>query len=310
MNPVKIKLNYRIFAICLVVSAISWIFLNLPKEYTLEIRIPVVYSGFFENKIRLQSVPNSIRVKLKGKGFDFVFFKLSSQKPRLVINYADLHTWNHNTLSCEISMQEWVNELSLRHLQPEIMNQKTIILQGEPLQSKTVPIQLNAKFNFEAQYQQHGKYTLSPSYVEVWGTAKELAGIQYVETVNQTLQHISKTQQYAFKLIPPIANQQCIIQHTTLLTLPVSQFTESSIDIPISGNNTDEKKIKYFPDKVTVKYTVALSDYKKVKPDMFTVEVLPAQSSNNKRTVTVSHKPDFINISKVIPETVEYIIFE
>ena len=92
------------------------------------------------------------------------------------------------------------------------------------------------------------------------------------------------------------------------IVIPVKKYTESTIIIPV-GNVFNDKKIKTFPQKVEITYRVSLDNYKKVKSKMFTVV---ADSIGNglvegKLIVKVKNAPDFIEVTRVFPEEVEYI---
>lgn len=305
----KEKIDYGIFIICLIFSFLSWLALNLSKEYSTEVKIPVYYDSFFKHKMKVVSADKFVSLQLRGTGFDFLFARFRDNDKQIVITPQDVTPCNDSICSYKLNVAEYVNNLSFKHVQIEKINTVILNLKCEKLFQKKVPVKLNIKLNFEKQYQQNGEAVLSPADVIVYGSESELNNITYVETKYEDINQISKSSQYTLQLKSPIAGMNCLSQDTVLFTLPVSQFTESTIVLPIS-NDTKDQKTKFFPDKVEVTYTVALPDYKKVHKDLFYLYIHPDVNHSGKREVEVIKKPDFVQIKKINPEKVEYIIFE
>ena len=96
------------------------------------------------------------------------------------------------------------------------------------------------------------------------------------------------------------------------LTIPVEQFTEASLKIPIEPINVpDSLVIKTFPFQVSLTCITGLDDYEKVSPHVFraTVDYTSIdQSLGDKLKVDVTSAPDFVRSVRISPIYVEYII--
>lgn len=93
--------------------------------------------------------------------------------------------------------------------------------------------------------------------------------------------------------------------------LKVTKHTEGSIELPIEFINIpSHMSIKTFPDRVTVRYNIALEDYEKIKPTDFkaVVDYSEATKEKNKLKVKLVKIPAKINSPKISPEKVEFII--
>ena len=91
----------------------------------------------------------------------------------------------------------------------------------------------------------------------------------------------------------------------------VTKYTEASIELPLVYENVPAGYgIKTFPDKVTVKYNVALKNYEKINPANFTavIDYNEIKSGVNKLKVILTKYPNEINSPKIIPAKVEFII--
>jgi hypothetical protein len=97
-----------------------------------------------------------------------------------------------------------------------------------------------------------------------------------------------------------------------MLTIPVEQFTEAEIRVPVKILNCpDSIDVKIFPDEVTVRCQVAVSDYNQFKERPFEV-VLDLKKanlkSNDKIPVEIPNVPPFVNSLRVTPSKVDFLI--
>ena len=90
----------------------------------------------------------------------------------------------------------------------------------------------------------------------------------------------------------------------------VEKYTEAIANVKI--NNTSQKKLRLFPDKVKVKYIVSLTDYNIINDKSFvinidTADILPI---NNLLPVYLVDYPNNTKITSIEPKEVEYIIID
>jgi len=94
-------------------------------------------------------------------------------------------------------------------------------------------------------------------------------------------------------------------------SIPVEKYTEAETEVPLKIINSNGLKVKTFPDKVRIFYTVALKDYPKIEPGMI-LAVADISKVNlaeeDKIKVSLDSYPSFIRINKIEPEKVEFII--
>ena len=97
-----------------------------------------------------------------------------------------------------------------------------------------------------------------------------------------------------------------------VLTIPVEQFTEAEIQVTVKiMNKPDSIDVKIFPDVVTVKGLVAVSDYKKFEEIPFEVVLDLGKAdlnSSEKIPVEFRNVPPFVNSLRVTPSKVDFLI--
>ncbi|MBE9483860.1 MAG: hypothetical protein IMY74_03380, partial [Bacteroidetes bacterium] len=65
------------------------------------------------------------------------------------------------------------------------------------------------------------------------------------------------------------------------------------------------------PEEVQLTYRVAIKDYQRVIPEMFTLSVTydpEKDKGKNFLKVHIERKPDFVRVNRIHPEKVEFII--
>jgi YbbR domain-containing protein len=96
------------------------------------------------------------------------------------------------------------------------------------------------------------------------------------------------------------------------LTIPVEQFTEAEIKVPVKIINLpDSIDIKIFPDVVTVRYLVAISDFKRLAEEPFEVFLDIGNTdlkSSEKIPVEIRNVPSFIRSVSITPSRVDFLI--
>ncbi|MCU0371588.1 MAG: hypothetical protein MUC31_09260, partial [Bacteroidales bacterium] len=100
---------------------------------------------------------------------------------------------------------------------------------------------------------------------------------------------------------------------TITYSLPVEKFTEAETVVPVKIMNTGGLKVKIFPDKVKIYYTVTLKDYPRAEPEMIhaVADFSPVSlTGDDKIKVSLESYPSFIRINKIEPEKVEFIIIK
>jgi len=96
------------------------------------------------------------------------------------------------------------------------------------------------------------------------------------------------------------------------VTIPVEQFTEAEFRVPVRVvNSPDSVNVRIFPDVVTVRCMVAVSDYKKIKEVPFDAVIDLSDADLNsqvKLPVSLRKIPPFISSLRVNPANVDYLI--
>lgn len=96
-----------------------------------------------------------------------------------------------------------------------------------------------------------------------------------------------------------------------MVHIPVEKFTEKELTLPVQVINLPEDvNFKLFPTNIKVTVMVGLSEYENVSSRDFsaTVDYNQALSGENNLEVSVETNKEYIQLMKVVPNSIEYLI--
>jgi len=317
-NTEKIASNKKllVYVFFVGIATIFWFLNALDKEYTTMVNYPVRYINLPENKVLTNKLPEQFTLKVNAFGFGLIRYKLSSA---FLSNPFDVGFYTNNRLKSN-TLQNYSLATS------QIMNRfekdlpssirlisifpDTILFEFSPIVEKKVQIKSRVSSSFEQQYMLDGAISLEIDSIVVKGPSSKLDSIDFVETEELILKKINKTvkRDVNLKLIKGVEFSQRKIE----ITVPVEQFTEEEMNIPVKVNDLpDSLLLRLFPGDVKVSYFVGFKKHDKVSADLFDIRVDYNQTSedgSNKLKVELLNNPDFVTNVRYYPQEVTYLI--
>jgi hypothetical protein len=96
--------------------------------------------------------------------------------------------------------------------------------------------------------------------------------------------------------------------------IPVTEFTEKQLEVAITADGSNDSFfIKLLPDHVTISCLVPVEKFNDLTADMFTLEAHydPKMAKSEKKLpVKVIVAPENVQVTRIHPEYVDYIIIE
>lgn len=288
----------------------------MSDEYVAEISIPIKYQNLPADKI-LNNVDDEIDVRFRGNGGDIFWLKYFSAQDELAINIQKLDLKKSRYFDkYYILTDQFRNQIanrfdfdhSLLSFGPD-----TIYLNFESIISKTLEVYPNIEISCKEQYQIYDSLLFNPPKVMVSGPESIIDTLTNIYTEWISLKDLDKNTSINIALHLPVQDEKVSYSAEEVeLFIPVEAYTESSIELSIySKSNEDGITIKTFPEKVTLTYMVAMKDYNRVTSDMFSVTVSYDPEKDKEKhflRVQVDENPAYINISRIHPDKVEFII--
>ncbi|MCG6186896.1 YbbR-like domain-containing protein [Maribellus maritimus] len=302
-----------VFLICLLIATALWFLNALSKDYTTTVSYPVKFVSPPANQFVSNKLPPKFELQVDAHGFTLLRHKLSLSFSPIVINLtqitrdlepvADRYSIRSadliNIVSDQIS-----NEISVTNIRPD-----NFIVVLDSLKTKSVPVRMNAELNFKPQFNLKDPVSILPETVSVTGPAILLDSIQFLETEFKSYERLDADMEKVVTVKHP--EKTSIKPEKITLKIPVEKFTEKELKVPIQiKNKPDNVKIKLFPSEVTLSFLVGLSEFENVTSSDFVITVDYNSIRMNVENIGVKteHEPTFIEILRISPETVEYLI--
>lgn len=315
------KRKVYIFTLCILCSALFWIFSKLSQETSAEFYNVVKFDSFPEELIPAYQTDSILRFKVQATGIRLIsnyFFskpdtiKISADALPVINRIGKQYHFITESRFSEILSEKTVAGASIHNIRPD-----TLFLELVPAVEKMLPVQLNAEISFEQRFRKYDQLLIEPDSIRVKGPKTIIDTLQYVSTEFWESGKLRQTAEKLLMLEKPFASMSLTLdQEYVRVVVPVAEYTESSIELPVHilcPEDTAFAEIRLFPNKATVSYIVALHDYRRVTSDMFSVVVVCPQlkpDSDGRLDVQLETYPSFVQILAIRPTFVEYIILE
>ncbi|MEA3504239.1 MAG: hypothetical protein U9R32_03480 [Bacteroidota bacterium] len=310
-NP-KSRNKLYVFLICFFISFFTWVSIKLSEEYNISIKYPVVYKNLPIDEILINQPPKSLFLSVKGRGAELLSAYFDGNNMPVVIDMSHIPIIKegdvHVTRISSVRFLKQVARQSEYYDNLIDIKPDTLVFVFDSLAHKKVPVKLNLDFSVKKQYWLDGKVKFYPDSIMLNGIYSRINCFDQLETEKISIENLTSatTLKVAFKNIESKFVMPDI--DSVKVYIPIEKYTEATMLIPISrvyGNKT----IKTFPRKVELTYKVSLKNYKKVKENMFDVAINidQKQTLGHKLSVVINEAPDFVEVTRISPEEVEYI---
>lgn len=291
----------------------------MSEDYDTVIQVPVTFTHLPKNKALTFISDTALQVEIVDKGsslFRLIYVEKISPV-NISLRFLPLYPKN-GTFQGFVTPSLLINEIEReKNLLGKIVSisPDTIYLSLEPEKSRKIPVKADFELTYEKQFMKYGQVIFHPDCVLVRGPERTIAELDSVSLGKIKIDQLNEN--FSGKKVFPgdSANKNLSFTPASVdYEIPVEKFTEAELDVPVKITNTNGLKIKTFPDKVRVFYTVALKDYPKIEPGVIqAVADLNTENKaagSNKLKIVLESFPSYIRINKIDPEKVEYIILK
>ena len=240
-------------------ALLLWIFVVSQNEHTLILDLPIEARNLNVQKAHNEEVPPSASVRLRGTGIDL--FKSLLLKNfggfKLVLDLEGISKEYEFVLNdyFEKYPQKVVLPLNYNLSFVEVVYPNRIKINLDDYSSKSVPIISNLHIKPAPGFILVGNQIIRPEKIDIAGPKKELALINHIETIYDTINGL--TSFYSGEIKTQSLGR--LIKYSTnsvQISLDIQNISERIIvDVPVIVANIPEK-IRVFPSPQTVSLTV------------------------------------------------------
>jgi hypothetical protein len=282
-----------VLMVCIGIALSFWFLNKLSASFRKTIPIKVEYN-LPKSKTFSTAPPQYLMVTLQGTGWDM----LSERQEQIFLNLNEDSTQ-------VFPMRNIVSQ----HLGTEIVgiNMEQLTLTIEEAITKTLPIQANYDLTYDRGYDLAENIQLTPAFVNVTGPKALIDNLLNIKTDTLKYQNLKGevTLKIGLSLHPILKYNVTEVQ----ALLKAEQFTEKSMFIPIVVKNASQR-LRFFPNKIKLDCTVALSRYAQLNAANFEAIVdLKSDAfnpKNNTAAIVLAKQADFVRNVKFTPKSAEF----
>jgi YbbR domain-containing protein len=294
---------------CVVLAICAWLFLALNKKYPYIVPTELIYKDEPQGKAFKALQPDTVDLKVEGTGWQLLFSRLRISPPSINVSLQRLNTRNYVTFAEQLDQINKQLETSQRVIS---VKPDTLFFDFSKRTNKRIPVELRSNLSFLGQYGIARDIELKPSYVNISGPKEELDKINVWYTDTLKMKDVKTSVDTRVNIIQSATSNISIYPNNLGVKIPVDEFTEKSIEIPLNIiNNREYYNVKLYPKKVKVILMVALSNFPHVSEDDIkaTLDLNEWKIDGHpKLTVSISKQPKFSKLVRVEPSNVDFII--
>lgn len=301
--------RFLVFISCLLLAIAGWLFLALNNKYVYTAKTVLVYTNFPQKKAFHPLQSDTVDLQVEGTGWQLIFARLRINPQSISVSLNKLNASNFVLLSEQLYNVNRQLESSQKIIS---VIPDTLYFDFSKRSVKRVPVKLSSRFDFVRQYGISSLIEITPRYVTLSGPQKELEKIKSWDTDTLTLHNLQNTTTTRLAMKQNKLKNVNIFPNSVEVKIPVDEFTEKTIEVPLKViNNIEYYDLKLYPKKVKVTFLVALSSYSRINDDFIEARVDVnewKQLNHHQLTVQLSRFPDYCKMIKIVPNKIDFII--
>lgn len=296
---------------CLLLAIAAWLVMALNNKYVYTAKTVLVYKNFPQNKAFHPLQSDTVDLQVEGTGWQLLFARMRVNPPSISIGLDKLNNKDYILFS-----EQLYNVNNQLETSQKIISVKpdTLYFDFSKRKVKRVPVKLLSNFKFASQYDIADDIGITPSYVTVSGPQQDIDKIKEWKTDTLKLENIQNTTVTRIGMMQNKFKNVSIFPSSVEVNLPVDEFTEKTIEIPLKViNNPEYYSLKLYPRKVKVTFLVALSSYQQINEEFMEASVDLKEwkeLQHQQLSVTMTRFPEYCKFVRVVPNKVDFIIEE
>lgn len=294
---------------CLLLAIAGWLFLALNNKYVYTAKTVLVYKNFPQKKAFHPLQSDTVDLLVEGTGWQLLFARLRVSPPSISISLDKLNNRNYILFSEQLYSVNNQLETSQKIIS---VRPDTLYFDFSKRTVKRVPVKLVSSLTFAKQFGISDDIEFTPDYVTVSGPQEELERIKEWKTDTLKLHNLQGPAVSRVAMRHNLQKNVNIFPGSVEVKLPVDEFTEKTLEVPLKIlNNGEYYNVKLYPKKVKITFMVALSSYQQVNEDFIEASVDLNEwklQKHDQLTVKLTRFPDYCKLVKLNPGKIDFMI--
>jgi YbbR domain-containing protein len=295
------------FFTCLVLAAFAWLITALSNPYNYTVRRAVTYKNTPQKRAFHPLQADSLNITITGTGWQMLFSRVNDHDTTVTVDLQTLEKENYVVPALQLKQ---IKDKDAQHNVVSI-SPDTLYFDFSDRAVKRVPVRLVSRIGYQKQFAQSNNARISPAFVTLTGPSSKINKITYWNTDTLKADNVNETIRTNIGLQPGEGNMG-MYPKSISVTVPVDEFTEKTLQIPVRlVNNTEPYNVKVFPQKVKVTFITSLKRYAETDENFFEAQSdlnLWKLSDYSTLPVKLTRVPPFCRIVSVDPPNIDFII--
>ncbi len=304
--------KFQVFLLCLIVTSVIWLLIELSQEYTSNATFKAVYSNMPEQVLLENELLSKVDVTLKSTGFNIISYKMSTHELNFNLNNLSItskgsYILTNNELS-RLNTQ-FSGRAELTSISPD-----TIFVALGRRKIKRVPLKSNIHINFKKGYNFIQPLELDPDSVLVSGSENQVDKITEIHTSKLTLDEVYEDIIGNIALEVPEESTNVEVSRNEIEYFgEVDRFTEGNLKLPVVIiNEPAGVKLTPYPKEIELTYQAGLSNFNRINEDSFSIVFDYNEYKNDSLvqflTPVIQKQSDLVSSFKLNPRRIEFLI--
>lgn len=291
-----------VFIFAYIIALGMWMLINLDRDFSMTIQVPLIYGEFPGNKAPVEPLPAFVRASVSGEGWKLL--SLYGSSPRVSIDINDTQVDVYQMVQNQLSNQAGVNVTNV--------SPATIRVRLDDKIEKKIPVNPNVDIQFRRQFSSVGQPNISPDSVRVSGARTLLENLRAWPTVPVSLTDLNQS----VDMMLDLEQSSDLIrfnERRVNYRLTVSEFTEGEIRVPVSiRGGAESRNFTLSPSSVLVRYDIPIGQFQQAQNSpLFDAyvdfETIKNDASGFVEPVIIPNNNDFeVRVRSVLPQRVSY----
>lgn len=301
--------RFLVLVTCLFMAVGAWLFMALNNKYVYTAKTVLDYKNFPQKKAFHPLQSDTVDLQVEGTGWQLLFARLRIKPQSISISLEKLNNRNFVLFSEQLFNVNRQLETSQKIIS---VKPDTLYFDFSERRVKRVPVNLISDLRYMPQYGLSNEVQINPSYVTISGPEQDIRNISEWNTDTLKIDQIQATTVARVAMIQNKMKNVNIFPTSVEIKLPVDEFTEKIVEVPLKVvNNKEYYDVKLYPKKVKITLLVALSKYAQINEEFIEAVVDMNEwkvFEHNELTVKLTRFPDYCRLVKVQPAKIDFII--
>jgi len=298
------------FLFFVLLSSIFWMMQVYRQKFESTLTIPVKYTNIPDSIVFENELPAEIFVGIKDDGAALFKYFFTKRHDSLVVDVREMVRGTQEKVIQGRNFEQLIR--SKLFVTSELISYSPTRLSYAyaVLRRKKLPVIYDGYVSLAPGLLLDGELTLKPDSVLVYGSKAALDTMFYAHTVGDTLKNITKAKK--IQLAMREAKGIKYIPSTVEMTIPVDEFIERELEVPVTCVNLPENlTIRFFPSSIKIPFLVGKKRYSSITADNFEVIVDYNDLKDFKEAsipIRITESPNYIQTKIPIPSEVEFVL--